>query len=49
MEKCLELQGKMDQNSKPEVPVYDRDKVWFVVPDDLFDSLGIFSRFQDAW
>ncbi len=40
IEKCLELRGKLDQNSKPEVPVYHRIELWFVVPDDLFDSFS---------
>ncbi len=40
IEKCLELRGKTDQNGKPEVPVYDRIELWFVVPDYLFDSFS---------
>jgi hypothetical protein len=48
IEKCLELRGKMDQNSKPEVPIYDCIELWFVVPDDLFDNFSTKRPFKVA-
>jgi hypothetical protein len=48
IEKCLELRGKMDQNSTPEVPIYDCIELWFVVPDDLFDNFSTKRPFKVA-